>query len=104
MPLVGFEGGQRLFDGRGTLTARAVGCGGKQRKIIGETRERARLLALLQGRQDLLGARHRGGGQPGELRHMNAVAAVGGARRHLMQEDHIALPLLDSHGVGRQRG
>ena len=42
---------------------------------------------------------------------MDAVGAVGGARRHLVQEHHVALPFLDAHGgveqprqLGRQRG
>ena len=33
---------------------------------------------------------------------MNAVRSIGGACRHLVQEDHVALPLLDLHGVTRQ--
>ena len=39
------------------------------------------------------------GGRPGELRHMDAVGAVGGARHHLVQEDDLALPFLDPHGM-----
>ena len=34
---------------------------------------------------------------------MDAVGAVGGARRHLVQEHDIALPFLDPHGMGRER-
>ena len=33
---------------------------------------------------------------------MDAVGAVGRAGRHLVQEDHLALPLLDPHGVAGQ--
>ena len=42
-------------------------CGGKQRQVVGEPRHRARLLALLERGQHLLGARHDGGRQAGEL-------------------------------------
>ncbi len=34
---------------------------------------------------------------------MDAVGAVGGAGRHLVQEHPLVLPLLDAHGVGRER-
>ena len=34
---------------------------------------------------------------------MDAVGAVGGARRHLVQEHDLVLPFLDAHGVGRER-
>ena len=53
-------------------------------------------------RQHLLGAGYDACRQARELRHMNAIGAVGRARRHLVQEDDIALPLLDPHGVASQ--
>ena len=39
-----------------------------------------------------------------ELCHLDAVAAVGGARHHLVQEHDLALPFLDPHrGVEQAR-
>src|SRR5439155_1667948 len=62
---------------------------GKQRQVVGEPGHGAGLLALLERSQHLLGARHHGGRQAGELSDMHAIGAVGGARRHLVQEHHL---------------
>ena len=38
------------------------------------------------------------GGKPGELRHLDAVGAVGGAGHDFVQEHHVAVPFLHPHG------
>ena len=65
---------------------------------------RASALALFQHGQHLLRALDHRWRQPGELRHLDAVGAVGGARRHLVQKHDVAFPLLHLHrSVGEPR-
>ena len=89
-------------------------------------RERLPLQPVCRGRLGTLFARHRTGRsrlagptrarqhlarphqhrlrQPRELGHVDAVGAVGRARRHLVQEHDLALPLLDPHRMADQAG
>src|SRR5437899_1472026 len=51
----------------------------------------------LEHREHHLGALDHAGGQAGEPRHLDAVGMIGGARDHLVQKYHLALPFLDAH-------
>ncbi len=99
--MVGVElpqsGQHRMLPGglRGRLAQRR-----EQRQILRqETRWRARL-GRFEALQHLGGAADDGGRQAGQTRHMDAVGAIGPARRDLVQEHHVAAPFLDPHGVG----
>ena len=78
---------------------RAWACGrGEQRQVINQpTRMRGAILRFELG-QDELGALDHRRRQAGELGNRDPVGAVGGARYHLVQEHHVALPFLDPHG------
>ena len=52
--------------------------------------------------QHLLGAGDHRPRQAGKLRHMDAVGTVRRSGRHLVQEDHLTLPLLDPHAMARE--
>ena len=55
-------------------------------------------VGLLQLAEHLAGAFDDRWRQSGKARDLNAVGAIGGTRRDLVQEDDVALPLLDAHG------
>ena len=98
---------ERVLGGR---LGRPAG-GGEQRQVVDQRVGRRRC-----GRWPRAASAPRGRGrrrrrQAGEAGDLDAVGAVGGAGRDLVQEDDIALPLLDAHGdvvearqAVRQRG
>src|ERR1700733_4170784 len=92
-------GGGLLGDHRGwTVLGHA-----EQRKVVGEPRQGAGLVAAFENLQHLLGAAGDLGREAGELGDVDAVGAVGGAGGDLVQEDDVALPFLDPHRVAGER-
>ena len=79
----------------GAATGRALANSGRSsiKRRAGDTRS-----SDFELRQHDLGALDHGAWQSGELCHLDAVGAVGGARRDLVQEDDVALPFLHPHG------
>ena len=76
----------------------------KQRQVVGETGQRRGLVAFLEAGQHFFGAPDDGIRQAGQAAHVDAVGALGGARRHLVQEHHVTLPFLDTHGMALEPG
>ena len=64
----------------------------------------ARLFALFEQFKTSRARADHGGGKPGKLGDLDAIGAVGDARHHFMQEDHLAIPFAHlDRGIGEMR-
>ena len=95
------KGGDHAFHGAGAWRRRARCCG-KKRQLVEAARGGA-LLGFELG-EDEFRALDDGRRQPGELRHLDPVAAIGCPRHQLVQEHDLALPFLYPHrGIEQAR-